>query len=126
MELVIQSDRSHNGQKILFQKIIQYLRIYTGDLAHIADILSVCIFLFHMKQTAVLAADAHCIDPKLLDHAHQALIYLTEDHLRNLHGLLIRDTKPINKSGLLAHLGNPAADLLAAAVNDDGLKAYQL
>ncbi len=124
--MFIQPDGSHDGQEVLLQQIIEHLGVDFGDITHKADVLTVRVFFLHGEQAAVLAADPHGVDPQFLHHGHQALVYLAQHHLRQFHGLVVGDPQTVYKFGLLTHFFHPAADLLAAAVDDDGLEAHQL
>ncbi len=83
-------------------------------------------FFVHLQKAAVLAADANRLNAQLLHHGHQIFIDPAQDHLRDLHGFLIRHPQTVHEGRLLAHLFHPSADGLSAAVYDDGLKADQL
>ena len=124
--IFVQSDGGDDGQVILLQHIEENIGIHAGDLPHITDVLTVGIFFLYLKQSTVFTADTDCLDPQFFHHGHQALIHLIQYHFGNFHGLLIGDTQTVYKLRLFADLADPAADLLAAAVHDDGFETYQL
>ena len=123
--ILVQSNGSDDGQVILLQHVKENIRIHAGDLTHITDVLTVGIFFLYLKQAAVFTADTYCFHAQLFHHGHKALIYLVQYHFRDLHGLLIGDTQTVDELCLFSDLADPAADLLTAAVNDDGLETYQ-
>ncbi len=126
LEFIVQANGGHNREKILFQKVIQHLGIYILHIPYKTDVFAVRIFFIHSDESAVLAADAHCFHTQFLHHRHKAFIHLGKDHFCNFHRLFVRNPQTVYKLGLLSHFPYPTADFLAASVNDNGLKAYQL
>ena len=79
----------------------------------------------HLQQPAILAADAHGFHAQFLNHCDQVFVHFVQNHLRDFHGLAVCDAQAVYEGGFLAYFPHPAADFLAAAVDDDGLEAYQ-
>ena len=124
--ILVQSNGSDDGQVILLQHVKENIRIHAGDLTHITDVLTVGIFFLYLEESAVLAADTNRLDTEFFHHGHQALIHLVQYHFRDFHGLLVSDTQTVDELCFFADLADPAADLLTAAMDDDGFEAYQL
>ena len=66
------------------------------------------VFLLHLQQSAVLAADADRLDAQLFHQLDQAFVDLIQDHLRNLHGRLIRHTQAVDKLRFHADFVRPS------------------
>ena len=78
-----------------------------------------------LKKTAVFSADTNRLYAKRFYQCNQFFIYFCKNHFRNLHRILVCHTKTIDETRLHSYLVYPAADFLAAAVNDDRFKPDQ-
>ena len=79
------------------------------------------------EQRAVLARQAHGLAPVVVDQPDDLLVDLAhEDHLDDLHRLLVGDPHPAHELRLLAEALHERADLRSAAVDDHGVDADEV
>ena len=126
VEIIVHSQGRDDGQIIIFQHVKQDLGVNVSDFSHKTDILSIRVFFLDMKEISVLAADPDGPDPQFFHHGDELFGHAAQNHLRDLTGLGVRDAQSFDEFCLLAALLHPLADGFSTAVDNDGLKAYEL
>ena len=96
----------------------QYINAAEQELLHTYNRFPVV--LDHGKGVYLYDTDGK--NAQLLNHLHKGFVHTIKYHLCNLHGWGIGLSKAVDKLRLHTRLCHPAADLLAAAVNNDRLK----
>ena len=119
IKVCIKSNRKNNRKEISLKKILKYLRIYFFDIAYVADIFAFGKFLMALEKAAVFSADADCLYAERFYQSNKLLVYFCKNHLCDLHSVFVRYTETVYKMRLHADFTDPAADFLAAAVNND-------
>ena len=117
--------RDH-GDVALGRQVLDDLRVHVDDLSNITEILG-GRQLFRAEQIAVHAAQSDGAPAVALEQLHQILIDLArENHLHDIHGLLVGIAQTVDKAAFLARLFQHGADLRPAAVHQHNVDADQL
>ena len=119
--LAVAGHGGDHGDVVLLQQVLDGLGAHLGDLANEAQAL---VLDLGLQDAAVDAGKSHGMAALHLDQVHQGLVDLArQDHLDDVHGLLVGDPQAVDEHGLLAQALHDLADLGAAAVDEDDLHA---
>jgi len=95
------------------------LRINLCNLTYVADVFAFGKLLFALEKAAILTADTYSLYAERFYQSNKLLVYFCKNHLCDLHSVFVRYTETVYKMRLHADFTDPAADFLAAAVNND-------
>ena len=126
MVIRIKSDRADDRDEVIVQQCIEQLRVDTLDIPDITDVLPLRRFSRHLEKASILAGDTAGLHPDLLHQRNQALVDPVQNHLDNIHRLIVRHAEPCLELGCLPDLPKHFRDILSAAMDDDRPESDQL
>ena len=126
IKILVKTDWEYDRKEVSFQKVLEDLWIDFCDFTYVADVLAFGKFLFALEKTTVFTADTYSLNAERFYKRNKFFVYFGKNHLCDLHGVFVRYTETVYETGLHADFTDPAADLLATAVNDNRFESDQL